>query len=293
MSLHQTDIGTIETLQWGEGRERILLLHCAGSGPHSLTTLAKSLCSAERMVIVPALNRYGHTDVNPTDAIKEHVSVVNWVLNHYAQEADSVSLFGHSMGGLIALLVIAQTQTRCDHVVVYDPIVPNVLDGADQRDCDALAWDRDIVMTLHDAVANGDYERGVSRFIEAWNATPWRKLPESVRSELIRTAPRLAREIYAISHHDPQGLDRYRWHPVNRRQTERSATRANRCQVTLLTGEASPTVAGRMVARLAERYVHATRNAIAGADHMYPVKHGAEMAKEIDHLFKSSLANAR
>lgn len=160
MSLHQTDIGTIETLQWGEGRERILLLHCAGSGPHSLTTLAKSLCSAERMVIVPALNRYGHTDVNPTDAIKEHVSVVNWVLNHYAQEADSVSLFGHSMGGLIALLVIAQTQTRCDHVVVYDPIVPNVLDGADQRDCDALAWDRDIVMTLHDAVANGDYERG-------------------------------------------------------------------------------------------------------------------------------------
>ena len=177
MPVYETDIGTIEAMHWGAGDERIILLHCARSGPGSLATLATNLCSPGRMLIAPALNAYGQTRVSGTDAIEEHLSVVTWVVNHSAREVMSVTLFGHSMGGLIALLA-AGAQPQCQQVIAYDPIAPGVLDLADSNDRDAFAWDRDIVIELHDAVTKGEDERGVARFIEAWNGTPWKHLPQ-------------------------------------------------------------------------------------------------------------------
>ena len=275
MPLFETDIGTIDCTQSGEGGERIIALHCAGSGPGSLTTLATSLQTPGRMVIVPALNGYAHTKVSGTDAIAEHVAVVNWVVNHYANGATSVSLFGHSMGGLVALLV-AQAQSSCDNALVYDPIAPNVLDTSDETDNAALTWDREIVITLRDAVASGEHERGVSQFIEAWNDTPWHRLPEPIRKALIRSAPHLAREIYSLSYQDLHDLG--------------DAQARSARSITLLTGESSPLVAGRMVARLAERFPDADVVKIAAAGHMYPVTHGKQLATRIDRALERSSA---
>ena len=283
MPLHETDIGSIETAQWGEGRERIVLLHCAGAGPSSLATLATNLASSGRMLIAPALNKYGRTRVTGADPIQEHVDVAAWVVNHYAGDANSVSLFGHSMGGLVALKV-AQEQPCCDHVVVYDPIAPGVLDENDAGDRDALAWDRDIVIGLRRAVAEDEPERGVSRFIEAWNDTPWARLPESVRGELVSGAPRLAREIDALSYHDACALGDTALRPTGGLPAQGEPTQENQCQVTLFTGEASPVVAGRMVSRLGERFACSNVCSIAEAGHMYPVTQGAEMAKLIDRI---------
>ena len=199
MPLYHTDVGSVETLEWGDGDELWLLLHAAAAGPGSLARLAKAVAAPGRRIVVPALDGYGGTKLVPVpaaDAVARHVAVAAACLT--GSTASRRCVFGHSMGGLIAVRA-AMEGFPIDAVALYDPIVIGCLRDDDPQDVACRSWDRAILHDLDNALARGDAEAGVARFIEAWNGTGWAAMPETLRRRLVDNAAALRAELRAVS----------------------------------------------------------------------------------------------
>lgn len=257
MPVYHTPAGPVEMLEWGDGPTLVLLLHASAAGPGSLSGLARALAEPDRRIVAPALHGYGATDVTADgDRLDAHVAVARACLDRFA--ASRRVVIGHSMGGMVALLA----EPAVDAMVLYEPITLACLDPDDPEDAAARAWDREIVAALTQAVADGDAEPGIARFVAAWNEMSWPALPDSVRARLLAAAPGLAAEIRA-------GADR--------------ALRLDRiaAPVTVLQGAMSPAITHRMTARLAAALPRATRTVLEGCGHMGPVQRADAIAAVI------------
>lgn len=243
-----TPIGPIETLEWGDGPTLILLLHAAASGPGGLSGLAKALIRPDRRIVAPALHGYGQTSVVvPGDRMDAHVAVARACLDAYPAERRMV--FGHSMGGLVALLA----DLTVDAIAVHEPIVVGLLRDDDPDDRAARDWDRAIVDRLVRAVAAGDPEAGIRGFVEAWNEMSWPDLPQSVRSRLIAAAPALADDVRCGS-------------------SRRIAPDRISPPLLILQGSLSPPITARMTDRLHASIPGSRRVVLPGCGHMAPVQ---------------------
>ena len=126
MPLHETEFGTVETIEFSaeapgeippEARGEIpseisadtdaeqaglaVLLHASAAGPGSLVRLGKALAAAGYQVVIPALHGYGGTWVGGDQGpIERSVRVATWTLTAFP--TDRKFLFGQSMGGLVA-----------------------------------------------------------------------------------------------------------------------------------------------------------------------------------------------
>lgn len=247
MTIYHTPIGPVEMLEWGEGEETVVLLHAAAAGPTSLAGLARALARPGRRIVAPALAGYGGTAPAGGDPLDGHIAVVNACLGLLG--ARPRVLFGHSMGGLVALLAAPAV----DAMVLYEPITLGLLHDDDPADRAARAWDHAIVGFLVNSVARGDPEPGVARFVAAWNELAWDALPPPARARLVDAAPRLAAEVTA-------GGNR--------------ALRLDRivCPVTILQGGKSPPITDRMTARLADALPDGRRVMLPLCGHMGPVQ---------------------
>lgn len=264
MPLHETPAGTVETLEWGEGREQIILLHAAASSPHALTGLAECLARQDRLVIAPMLNGYGRTQMRGTgDPLKAHLAVAAACLDLYP--ADRRIVFGHSMGGLVALLAALQHDPP-DVLILYDPIVIGVLDPDDPADRAARDSDRAVIRDLAAEVAAGRPERGVATFVEAWNDVDWAAIPVAARTRLVESAPLLVAEATVVSEQeiDPDTLANFA------------------APVLLLHGTASPDLPRRAIGHLTRRLRHAKCTPLNGLDHMGPMTMPAAVAAAIE-----------
>lgn len=262
MSLHATDIGPIEMLRTGEGRDTLLFLHAAASGPRALYKLASALAAAGsgRQAALLALHGYGATNVQnaqPDDPFGAHLRAVQWAFDaigsKIATERGRRIVFGHSMGGLMAVLA-ALDGMAADALVLFEPIVLGCLDMSDPDDAAARHWDGDRVAKLQAGVASGDPESGVRAFIEAFNEVSWSDLPASLRADLVSKAAQLAAETRQAPHV----------------ALEKRRLAALPMPVLILQGSTSPPVTQRMTLRLAEAIPHAERVVIEGAGHMGP-----------------------
>lgn len=234
-------------LEWGEGEEIVVLLHAAAAGPTSLAGLARALARPGRRVVAPALAGYAGTAPAPGDPLKAHVAVVHACLGLLPRPPRM--LFGHSMGGLVALLAAPPV----DAMVLYEPITLGLLRDDDPADRAARDWDHEIVAFLADCVARGDPEPGVARFVAAWNELAWDALPPAARARLVDAAPRLAAEVTAGGNR-PLILDRVT------------------APVTVLQGGRSPPITERMTARLAQALPQGRRVMLPACGHMGPVQ---------------------
>lgn len=257
MPLHTTPDGVIETLEWGDGPTLVLLLHAAAAGPGGLTALARHLSAPGRRIIAPAFHGYGGTRIiGATDPIEAHVTVARAVLNLYP--ARRRIMFGHSMGGLVALAAAPAV----DAIIVHEPIVTSLLRDDDPADLAARDWDRAIVARLEGEIGAGRLEAGIRVFVEAWNEVAWDALPASVRTRLIAAAPGLAREIRAGS-----------------------ARRIDPGRITapllILQGADSPPITHRMTARLHAMVLGSRRVVVDGCGHMGPVQAAGSVAAAI------------
>lgn len=241
MPLYHTAAGTVETLEWGDGPDLLLMLHAAAAGPQSLSTLAAQLLRPGLRIVAPALNRYGATAVeDDSDRVKAHVHVLRACLGLYP--AERRILFGHSMGGLIGLIEHA----AFDAMVLYEPIVVACVE-----DAALVEWDRAIV-------ARAD----IAAFVTAWNGARWETLPDSVRDRLTAMAPTLIADMRAVSN--------YRFDIARLREVG--------SRVLLLQGEQSPPITHAMTRRLAELLPKAQRLVLSGCGHMGPVQHAPVVA---------------
>ncbi len=248
MPVITTPEGEIEVLEWGEGEEVWLLLHAAAAGPNSLSGLARALAAPGRRFVAPALAGYGATRVGDRDdRMAMHVGIARAVFDRYPARRRVV--FGHSIGGLVAVLAALPA----DALVVHEPIVVGLLRDEDAGDVAARDWDRAIVADLARAIAAGDAEPGLRGFVEAWNELAWDRLPASVRQRLLAAAPSLLADIQAGSF---RTLDPGLVAPPP----------------LILQGSRSPTITARMTARLHAGVPGSRRVVLEGCGHMAPVQ---------------------
>lgn len=264
MPLHETPAGPVETLEWGEGPTQIILLHAAASSPHALAGLAECLLRPGRRVIAPMLNGYGRTKMRASgNPIEKHLAVASACRDLYPGERQIV--FGHSMGGLVALLSSLQDDPP-DALILFEPIVIGVLDPNDKADRDARDWDRALVRKLADAVAAREPEAGVAAFVEGWNEVAWTAIPAAARARLVEAGSLLAAETDA----------------VGQQQIDAEALARLAVPVLLLLGTASPELPNRAIRRLRRQLPHAQSVSLEALGHMGPVMMPAIVAEALE-----------
>lgn len=162
------------------------------------------------------------------------------------------------MGGLIALLAaIDQADSGCplDALILYEPILHDILDPSVNADAEALAWDSDIIAAMTKDVRAGQPAHGIRRFVEAWNEVAWDDLPQGARSNLVANADNLVRETTAMP-------------------AVRLATAQLQCLTTptlLLRGERSPAFVQLIITHLAGVMPAARTVLLTGSGHMAPL----------------------
>jgi pimeloyl-ACP methyl ester carboxylesterase len=203
MPLIRSPIGLVDMVEWGEGGKGMVLLHAAATGPRSLAGLAEQLGRTDRQIIAPAFAGYGQTELSgevASDRLEANRMIVKEVLQ--CRQFHQRVLFGHSMGGLIALLTALDEERRgspFDALILFEPILVDLLDLRQPDQAEAHAWDRAVVDRLVHHIRSGDPEAGVRQFVEAWNETNWEVLPDAARRRLIANADNMAVETDAVS----------------------------------------------------------------------------------------------
>lgn len=251
-------------LERGEGPGRMVVLHAAGSSPRALGGLAAALAGVAGRVLVPSLERGGQSLVG--EGAAPFAGAVAMARDLLAAEGPGARiLVGHSMGGLIALLALAEG-ARADAAVLYEPIVLSLLDPADAGDRAAIEWDHGCIAAFRERCTAGDPEAGVAGFIEAYGELPWSALPAPARADLVARAPDLLRQASA----------------TNAARLERRSLSGLALPVLVLDGSRSPDVARRMATRLTDALPHVERVTIEGAGHMGTVLRPAAVAAAIE-----------
>ena len=267
MALLDTAQGRIETHEWGDGCDLVLMLHASATGPQTLSGLAKHLLRPNLRIVAPAFAGYGRTQFNtPSSPIAANLHIARHILNNHS--GSSRIVFGHSMGGLIALLTAldaGDADVPPDALVLYEPILPGLLDRTTTEGAAALAWDRNVISSLRTAVDNGDRAAGVRKFVEAWNEVKWACLPDAVRSHLITNAENLMRETTQTSEFE----------------LDHAALKALQLPTLLLQGEASPMMTHLISQRASDLLPNAHLVVVPRANHLAPVSSPALIGAEL------------
>ena len=264
---HSHAHGAWQLWRWGppagdQCTESLVLLHAAASHPQTFQRLVGHLLAKGREILAPALNGYGTSQVaHALGPVARHVAIAKAALDATTQPART-SLFGHSMGGLVALLTALEAPAL-ERLVLYDPIVTGILDPKNPAHRAGLEWDRAIIRALCEGVEGDAPEVGVARFVEAWNEARWAELPTAIRETLVSKAPALALDAPAVSY--------FEFEPV------RLATL--QMQTTVAYGERSPEIIALIARQLAARHPgFVSAKALADCGHMAPIAQPAKVA---------------
>ncbi len=281
MPIIETSSGAIDTIRWGTGNDgHLILLHASSTGPGSLRKLATFFIEAGWTATAPAFVGYGSTKLRPAysnDRIAANVAVA--AAAYEEKQGSRRLLFGHSMGGLYALLYALKAQQAgqpVDALILYEPILMDLLDPTDPEQATARKWDQEIVGRLLDHMLSGQAERGVRAFIEGWNETEWSGLPKAARQHLIGMADNLVAECLAVT-----------WLKLDTPALSRLQT-----PTLLLQGDRSPAPIGLINQQVVALLPNATAQTIEGCGHMGPLLNPAPIAKAVQD-FVSAQGAAR
>lgn len=271
MPTHRTPFGSVEVLDLGEpGSDRLfVLLHATATGPGSLARLGKILAADGARVLIPALHRYGETQVRRDEPLLDrNIRVVNWVLEMFPSKF--TALFGQSMGGLTAVRTALAPARPIDRLILYEPMVMRALDPDDLDDMRERDWDRALVRAVARALGTEREEAAIAAFIEAWNEASWTDIPARTRATILGDGPGLAAEMRAVNE---GGLA-----PLDLADLEVPSL--------LLGGDASPALAGRILDRLEKLLPSRVRETLDGLGHMGPVMAPSRVAERVIEFLK-------
>lgn len=197
MPVVDTGAGPVAWLEWGEGEPALAMLHASGTGAHTLAPLAARL-AVDRRVLAVDFDGYGGTRLDaPADVLERHLAVACHLFR--LAEPAPIDLFGHSMGGFVALLAAARGLVAPRRLVLFEPVAFGALDPAEPGDVAAREIDRDATRRLGAAAAAGEPADGLAAFIGLWNGQDWDRLPDRARAALGRLAPQIALEAPRVS----------------------------------------------------------------------------------------------
>lgn len=263
---------TVGYVEFGEGPV-LIMLHACGTGAHTLRPLAARL-SRGRRVICLDFDGYGDTAIQAAggDCLHRHRLALRLLLEELAIK--DFDLFGHSMGGFIALQAAADGSLRPRRMVLAEPTVFSVLDESIPQQAEAKALDRSVTADLIAAVEAGEPERGMAAFMALWNEAPWQTLPEALRQRLVALAPQVAGEADRVCRAIPP---------------EQGFAAAD-CPILLLQGQHAPAPISALIPVLAGLLPSALRTLVPGTGHMGPLTSPDLFATLIGEFLNGALA---
>lgn len=168
-------------------------------------------------------------------------------------------LVGHSYGGVLALQTALDVPALVRSVTVYEPPLTALLATGTPEDRALLEG------SLHDSLLDAQLAGSptwLAAFVDWWNGPgAFAALPESSRQELLRTAPRAAREVLSLAS-DDRTLEDYQ---------------ALSCPVLVMRGSQPPTPIARVLALLGSLPA-ASSVTVDNAGHMAPLVATARVA---------------
>jgi pimeloyl-ACP methyl ester carboxylesterase len=259
--MHELSVGSHQLTWTEEGAGApVIAVHSSGMSSRQWKRLGAELASTHR-VVLPDLLGYGQSPPFPRGERFHHA------LDQLALEAlidrceEPVHLVGHSYGGFLALLAALHRPGKIRSMALYEPVSFGVLRS--KRDAEALktleATDED-----HSAFPESDaqIEAWLEGFVDYWSGVGgWQRLQEGARQAFRATAPKMIGEVRSL------GAER----------TPHQAYATLQMPVLFLGSERSTIAMERVIEIMLETIPNAQRERIAGASHMGPLTHAAEV----------------
>jgi pimeloyl-ACP methyl ester carboxylesterase len=246
---------------WGQGGDPAFLLHCSLAHAGAWDGVARAL--ADRLTLT-APDLVGHGKGPARDPARDyHDHCTETALAHLP--AGPCHLVGHSFGATVALRLALDHPDRVASLTLIEPVL-----FAAARGQPGWQAHRAAMAGLGPLLAAGDAEGATRLFLSAWGGgVPLDAMPATQRSYM-------SGRIWVVPASAP-ALE------------EDSADLLPRlgqiaCPVLLLEGAQSAPVIAEIQAALAAAIPQARRAVIAGAGHMAPITHPAEVAAEISQL---------
>jgi pimeloyl-ACP methyl ester carboxylesterase len=228
--------------------------------------------------LAPDFIGYGRSRPWPAGAL------FHFILDLLAVEAlvdevgEPVDLVGHSYGGFIALLVALHRPGRVRSIAAFEPVAFGVLHSSgDEAGLSSLVA-ANVDASLRDSPAGGQ-EPWLRAFVDYWNQPgAWDGLSDAARASFRAVGWKLFGEVRSLLY--------------DRTPHEAYATLA--VPTLLMSGENSPIAARRVAAVLGEVIPGARLRTVAGAGHMAPLTHAADVnGWAVDHIAAAMTSPSR
>jgi len=246
--------------EWqAEGAPGALLIHCALASAAAWGALAEHLAGDLAM---QAFDLPGHGRSGEWLGKGDYHAISTAIAGTFCSPPRHV--IGHSLGATIALRLAQERPELVRSLVLIEPVLFAAARGAAGFDEEETA-----MRPFVEAMERGDHEAAARAFTRRWGGgLPWEALPVAQREYMIARIG-LIPATRAVLYEDAAGL------------LAPGRLEAMECPVLLLEGERSPPVIGEIGAALEARIPRLCRRIIAGAGHMLPITHAAEVAREI------------
>ena len=269
VSINQHRINVTET---GDGQDVILAVHSSGKSHRQWQGLGERAAESYRLVAADVFG-HGRTDAWSGDADMSLASEVAVLQSLVANlPGRRVHLVGHSYGGAVAIKAMETLPVAS--LTLVEPAAFWMLDPESDREVRAEIWQ--VARVLAHAIEIGEPENGMRVFVDYWNGYgTFEALPTSQRARLIGQATTIAMQFRALFGENMNFL----------------ARRRIAAPTLLIHGDRARKPILRIIDRLFREIATCDVRVIAGAGHMSPCTHEAEVSSMIlRHLASTGMA---
>lgn len=243
------------------GGALVVALHCSGAGAGQWRQLGLALgarfelCAPEHYGTPSAGAWTGEHAFTLADEAERTLQVID------ATDRE-IHLVGHSYGGGVALHVAMRRPERIASLSLYEPSAFHLLAGLGADGKAAREEILSVARACAEGVITGDFHTAATRFVDYWNGPgAFEMLRPDVRLALTRWLPKAVLDFRALLS-EPTPLTAYR---------------RLRCPVLVMRGEHAPKPTRLIAKALWETVPRGHLRTIAGAGHMGPLTHAADV----------------
>ena len=247
---------------WPARRERVIALHCSGSGAGQWSYLAEALGGSYELL---APEHFGCQSIGPwtgqhafslADEAARAIDLVD-------QSDAKVHLVGHSYGGGVALNVALMRPNRIASMTLYEPSAFHLLRQMGETGAERFAEIADLARRVREGVIVGDHRSAAATFVDYWNGEgAWAALRPEVQQALLRWMPKAPLDFRALMEEPAPA----------------AAYGALNFPVLILHGEHALLPSRTIAEGLARLLPDCRLVAVGGAGHMGPITHAPEVS---------------
>jgi pimeloyl-ACP methyl ester carboxylesterase len=252
--------------RFGTGARKVLALHCSLAHGGVWGGLSLPGCT----VIAPDL--LGHGDLPLWDGAGDYHATCTRAVIALADAEGPLDVIGHSSGGTVALRLALERPDLVRSLVLIEPVLFAAARAAGDA---AFGVHEAAFAPFAAAMAAGDRAAATAFFHGYWNPGDFAALPAGLQAYMTARINLIPAQLEVMMQ-DAAGLLRY------------MGLESLGIPVLLMEGATSPAVIGAIQGELARRLPQARRVVIAGAGHMVPVTHRAEVSAAIAGFYGTS-----